>query len=74
MKTKAMNSAATLYYYPKNVKTIFLDIPEPTDRSVSVAANNFALLIPLTVLTVVLGVYFSPLAQFTSRSLRFFVK
>src|SRR3990172_3189972 len=69
-----LNSVISLYYYAKVVKTMFLDTPEPTDKTVSVAANNFALLIPLTVLTVVLGVYFSPLAQFTSQSLRFFVK
>ena len=69
-----LNSVISLYYYAKVVKTMFLDDPEPTDKTVSVAANNFALLIPLTVLTVVLGVYFSPLAQFTSQSLRFFVK
>jgi NADH-quinone oxidoreductase subunit N len=69
-----LNSVISLYYYAKVVKTMFLDDPEPTDKTVSVAANNFTLLIPLTVLTVVLGVYFSPLAQFTSRSLRFFVK
>jgi NADH-quinone oxidoreductase subunit N len=69
-----LNSVISLYYYAKVVKTMFLDDPEPTDKTVSVAANNFTLLIPLTVLTVVLGVYFSPLAQFTSHSLRFFVK
>jgi len=69
-----LNSVISLYYYAKVVKTMFLDDPEPTDKTVSVAASNFTLLIPLTVLTVVLGVYFSPLAQFTSRSLRFFVK
>ncbi|MDP2601519.1 MAG: NADH-quinone oxidoreductase subunit N [Deltaproteobacteria bacterium] len=69
-----LNSVISLYYYARVVKTMFLDTPEPTDKAVSVAANNFALLIPLTVLTVVLGVYFSPLAQFTSQSLRFFVK
>ena len=69
-----VNSVISLYYYAKVVKTMFLDDPEPTDKTVSIAANHFTLLIPLTVLTVVLGIYFSPLAQFTSRSLRFFVK
>jgi NADH-quinone oxidoreductase subunit N len=69
-----VNSVISLYYYAKVVKTMFLDDPEPTDKTVSVAATHFTLLIPLTVLTVVLGVYFSPLAQFTSRSLSFFVK
>ena len=69
-----LNSVVSLYYYAKVVKTMFLDDPEPTDKTMSVAASNFTLLIPLTVLTVVLGVYFSPLTQFTSHSLRFFVK
>ena len=68
------NSVVSLYYYAKVVKTMFLDSPEPTDGTVSVAVNNFTLLIPLTVLTIVLGVYFSPLAQYTTQSLRFFVK
>jgi NADH-quinone oxidoreductase subunit N len=69
-----INSVISLYYYAKVVKTMFLDLPEPTDKAVSVAANNFTLLIPLTVLTVVLGIYFYPLAQYTNRSLGFFIK
>jgi len=51
---------------------MFLDNPDPDDKPVSVAANNFTLLIPLAVLTVVLGIYFAPLAQYTNQSLRFF--
>jgi NADH-quinone oxidoreductase subunit N len=69
-----INSVISLYYYAKVVKTMFLDVPDPGDQTISVAAKNFTLLIPLTVLTVVLGVYFSPLAQYTSQSLQFFVK
>jgi NADH-quinone oxidoreductase subunit N len=68
-----INSVISLYYYAKVVKTMFLDNPDPDDKTVSVAANNFTLLIPLAVLTVVLGVYFSPLAQYTNQSLRFFM-
>src|ERR671923_852210 len=60
-----VNSVISLYYYAKVVKTMFLDNPEPTDGAISVAANNFTLLIPLTILTIVLGIYFSPLAQYT---------
>ena len=67
-----INSVISLYYYAKVVKTMFLDNPDPDDKPVSVAANNFTLLIPLAVLTVVLGVYFAPLAQYTNQSLRFF--
>ncbi|HTN72757.1 MAG TPA: NADH-quinone oxidoreductase subunit N [Methylomirabilota bacterium] len=68
------NSVISLYYYAKVVKTMFLDTPDPDDKAVSLAANNFTLLIPLTVLTIVLGVYFSPLAQYTNQSLSFFMK
>lgn len=70
----AINSVISLYYYAKVVKTMFLDMPSPEDKTISVAANDFTLLIPLAVLTVVFGIYFSPLVQYTSQSLRFFVK
>jgi NADH-quinone oxidoreductase subunit N len=68
------NSVISLYYYARVVKTMFLDAPDPADVVLAPAATTLSLLIPLTVLTVVLGVYFSPLAQYTSQSLRFFVK
>ncbi len=70
----AINSVISLYYYAKIVKTMFLDTPNPEDKTVSVATNGFTLLIPLTVLTIVFGVYFSPLVRYTSQSLRFFMK
>src|SRR5947207_4028590 len=70
----AINSVISLYYYAKIVKTMFLDMPNPEDKTVSIAVNNFTLLIPLTVLTIFFGVYFSPLVRYTSQSLRFFVK
>ena len=69
-----INSVISLYYYAKVVKTMFLDTPDPGDKPVSVTANHFTLLIPLTVLTIVLGVYFSPLVQYTNQSLSFFLK
>jgi NADH-quinone oxidoreductase subunit N len=70
----AINSVISLYYYAKIIKTMFLDMPNPEDKTISVALYDFTLLIPLTVLTVVFGLYFSPLVQYTSRSLSFFVK
>jgi NADH-quinone oxidoreductase subunit N len=70
----ALNSVISLYYYAKIVKTMFLDMPNPEDKPVAVAVNDFTLLIPLTVLTVVFGIYFGPLVQYTSQSLRFFLK
>ena len=69
-----LNSVISLYYYAKIVKTMFLDTPDPGDKSLTITANNFTLLIPLTALTIVLGVYFSPLVYYTSQSLRFFMK
>jgi len=70
----AINSVISLYYYAKVVKTMFLDFPNPEDKTISVALDGFTLLIPLTVLTVVFGIYFSPLVRYTSQSLSFFVK
>jgi NADH-quinone oxidoreductase subunit N len=70
----AINSVISLYYYAKIIKTMFLDFPNPEDRAVSLAVYDFTLLIPLTVLTVIFGIYFSPLVQYTSKSLSFFVK
>ena len=69
-----LNSVISLYYYAKIVKTMFLDTPDPGDKSLTITANNFTLLIPITALTIVLGVYFSPLVYYTSQSLRFFMK
>jgi NADH-quinone oxidoreductase subunit N len=70
----AINSVISLYYYAKIVKTMFLDFPNPEDKTISLALDGFTLLIPLTVLTVVFGIYFSPLVRYTSQSLSFFVK
>ena len=70
----AINSVISLYYYAKIVKTMFLDFPNPEDKTISVALDGFTLLIPLTVLTVVFGIYFSPLVRYTSQSLSFFIR
>jgi NADH:ubiquinone oxidoreductase subunit 2 (subunit N) len=60
--------------YAKVVKTMFLDSPDPGDKSLAIGTNNFTLLIPLTALTIVLGIYFSPLVYYTGQSLHFFMK
>jgi NADH-quinone oxidoreductase subunit N len=69
-----INSVISLYYYAKIVKVMFLDAPDPSDQTIAVSANDFTLLLPLTVLTVFFGIYFGPLFEYTSQSLRFFVK
>ena len=68
------NSVVSLYYYAKVVKVMFLDTPEAGDNAVALGCNHYALLIPLTVLTIVLGLYFQPLVQYAALSLQFFVK
>jgi NADH-quinone oxidoreductase subunit N len=68
------NSVISLYYYAKVVKVMFLDNPDPGDKSVAIAGYNFTLMVPLAILTVILGIYFSPLSQYTTQSLRFFIK
>jgi NADH-quinone oxidoreductase subunit N len=68
------NSVISLYYYAKVVKVMFLDIPEPGDKAIAIAGYNFTLMVPLAILTVILGIYFSPLSQYTTQSLRFFIK
>jgi len=68
------NSVVSLYYYAKVVKVMFLDTPDPSDKAVAVDGGNFTLLLPLTVLTVVFGIYFYPLSHYASQSLRFFIK
>jgi NADH-quinone oxidoreductase subunit N len=71
-----MNSVVSLYYYANIIKIMFLDSPYPEDKTVPVAAGdlNFTILLPLTVLTVVFGVYFGPLLKYTNQSLSFFIK
>ena len=69
-----LNSVVSLYYYAKIIKTMFLDAPSAEAKAVSVSTNDFTLLLPLTVLTVVFGIYFGPLLRYTTQSLSFFVK
>lgn len=69
-----INSVISLYYYTKIVKTMFLDFPEPTDQAVVMAPSASALLGVLSALTVLFGIYWGPLVQYTNQSLKFFIK
>ena len=59
---------------PKSSRPCFLTRPTAEDKQITLAANNFTLLLPLTFLTVLFGLYFAPLVQYTNHSLRFFIK
>ncbi len=69
-----INTVISLYYYTRIVKTMFFDSPAPTDREVATTLNYALLLGVLAVPTVVLGVYWGQLVQYTNQSLSFFIK
>ncbi len=70
----AINSVVSLYYYARIVKTMFLDSPNSTDEAVAMTADTSALLGVLSAMTVLLGIYWAPLVQYTTYSLQFFMK
>ena len=66
-----INSVLSLYYYARVVRAMFLDFPTGGEAAVPVDWSNGALLGVLTVLTVVLGVYWAPVIALADRSVRF---
>ena len=69
-----INTVISLYYYWRIVKTMFLDQPSPEEGPVAATASAMPLLGVLAVLTVVLGVYWAPLLDYTTGSLGFFMQ
>ncbi|MFQ5665834.1 MAG: NADH-quinone oxidoreductase subunit N [Candidatus Binatia bacterium] len=67
-----INSVISLYYYARVVRTMFLDLPEAGDGTVSVGLHNGALMWGLSAATIVMGVYWAPVIAFADRSLQFF--
>ena len=68
-----LNSVVSLYYYVRIVKTMFLDAPLGTEGEVTLDPHNGSLLAVLSVMTVVLGLYWAPVVEFANRSARFFL-
>jgi len=68
-----INSVISLYYYARVVRTMFLDFPDGTEAPVSVGVHNGALMIALSALTIVLGVYWAPVINLADRSVHFFM-
>jgi len=66
------NSVLSLYYYARIVRTMFLDFPVGGEGPVALDWSNGALLLMLTGLTVVLGVYWAPVIALADRSVHFF--
>jgi NADH-quinone oxidoreductase subunit N len=67
-----LNSVVSLYYYTRVVRTMFLDFPEGGEGTIRVDWYNASLLALLAALTVVLGLYWSPVIAFANYSARFF--
>ncbi|HEX8043353.1 NADH-quinone oxidoreductase subunit N [Candidatus Deferrimicrobium sp.] len=65
----ALNSVVSLYYYARIVRAMFLQ--EPKDASaIPVPAVSFAMLVLLAGPTLILGVYWEPVARFAHASVR----
>jgi len=65
----ALNSVVSLYYYARIVRAMFLQ--EPTDASaIPVPAASGAMLVLLAAPTLILGVYWEPVARFAHASVR----
>lgn len=71
----AVNSVIALYYYARIVKAMFLDMPEGevAQMDVAVGWRSAAPLGVLSVLTLVLGIYWAPVWAVVSSSVNFFV-
>jgi len=69
-----INSVISLYYYARIVRTMFLDHPTSDDREVALTPINSALLGVLSALTLIFGVYWGALFEYTQLSLNFFIK
>lgn len=68
-----INSVLSLFYYVKIVRTMFLDQPTGGEGPLVLDRHNGLLLGVLALATVVLGIYWAPLADLADRSAHFFI-
>jgi len=67
-----LNSVVALYYYARILKTMFFDrLSEDETTSLSISPYYLTLLIVLAVPTILLGLYWAPLADLTGYSVQF---
>jgi NADH-quinone oxidoreductase subunit N len=67
----ALNSVVSLYYYVRIIKAMYIEAGETEGGPIQLPALYTALLVALVVPTVVLGIFWGPLAGMTEASLRF---
>lgn len=67
-----LNSALSLYYYWRIVKTMYLEQPESNAAVLNVSSLHSAAVVAMGIPTVVLGIYWAPVVYLVSLSLRSF--
>jgi NADH-quinone oxidoreductase subunit N len=67
-----LNSVVSAFYYFRIIRTMFLDQPIGDEKPVTVSWQNGALLYTLSIATIVLGIYWEPVANLADRSMKFF--
>ncbi len=68
----AANSVVALYYYARIARTMYMDFPVAGDPEMTMDVHNATLAGFLALATVVLGVYWAPVAEVARRSMVFF--
>ncbi len=67
-----LNSVVSLYYYVRILRNMFLRAPEGSVEPVRFGWAQFAILLLLTIPTLLLGLYFGPLVQVAQASVSMF--
>ncbi len=67
-----INSVISLYYYVRPIRMMFLDQPIGDEGSVGSEPWNYGLMGALAGLTIILGLYWTPIITIAGRSLNFF--
>jgi len=68
-----LNSVVALFYYLKPIRKMFLEQPVGDEPPFQMEAWNYGLMGVLATATIALGLYWTPVIAFASRSLHFFV-
>jgi NADH-quinone oxidoreductase subunit N len=68
-----LNSVVALFYYLKPIRKMFLEQPVGDEPPFQIEAWNYGLMGVLATATIALGLYWTPVIAFASRSLHFFV-
>jgi NADH-quinone oxidoreductase subunit N len=68
-----LNSVVALFYYLKPIRKMFLEQPVGDEPAFKVEAWNYGLMGVLATATIALGLYWTPVIAFATRSLHFFV-